>query len=199
VVIQIPLSDPAFSTISIQSNISASAIDKSQHTGDTAVQNKVLLVVVPLLAGCTQFPQFPTVPVTGYVPTSDYLTRQTQIQLIRLGYLHDGADGILGPHTQNAINNFEQANGMPMDGHPSLQLLAALQVSRAIASVAPAVVPTPPVEDASSQQTWVQPTDHPDPLPQPQLTWAQPKQQQAQIPPDIMPPSASAGGWVHPK
>ena len=165
------------------------------------MQNKVLLVVVPLLAGCTQFPQFPTVPVTGYVPTSDYLTRQTQIQLIRLGYLHDGADGILGPHTQNAINNFEQANGMPMDGHPSLQLLAALQVSRAIASVAPAVVPTPPVEDASSQQTWVQPTDHPDPLPQPQpqLTWAQPKQQQAQIPPDIMPTSASNGGWVHPK
>ena len=61
--------------------------------------------------------------------TSSDLTRATQVQLIRLGYLHAQADGVMGPMTSNAIAQFEQVSGMPVDGAPSPALLARLQAT----------------------------------------------------------------------
>ena len=81
-----------------------------------------------------QVPGFAPVAVT-YVPSPapvaaavpDPLVRSTQSELIRLGYLHDSADGFMGPKTRNAIASFQQANGLPADGNPSPRLLALLQ------------------------------------------------------------------------
>lgn len=67
----------------------------------------------------------------------DSMVHATQVELIRLGYLHGVADGYMGPKTQNAIASFEQANGMPVDGSPSPGLLSRLQST-------PAGAPPPP-------------------------------------------------------
>jgi hypothetical protein len=64
-----------------------------------------------------------------YGPDVD-LTRAVQAQLIRLGLLRGGADGVMGPQTSNAISQFESGSGLPVDGVPSPQLLAQLQAAR---------------------------------------------------------------------
>lgn len=55
------------------------------------------------------------------------LTQAVQVQLIRLGYLRGGADGVVGPQTANAISQFEANSGLPVDGYPSPPLLDRLQ------------------------------------------------------------------------
>jgi len=57
------------------------------------------------------------------------LTRAVQVQLIRLGYLHAAADGVVGPQTSAAISQYESVSGMPVDGMPSPPLLARLQAT----------------------------------------------------------------------
>ena len=68
----------------------------------------------------------PPPPPSG--PDPD-LTRAVQVQLIRLGYLRGGADGVVGPQTSNAISQFENVSGQPVDGYPSPPLLARLQAT----------------------------------------------------------------------
>ena len=72
-----------------------------------------------------QQPPPPPVSASG----SSDLVRATQVQLIRLGYLHAQADGMMGPMTSNAISQFEQVAGMPVDGAASPALLARLQAT----------------------------------------------------------------------
>ncbi len=74
----------------------------------------------------------------------DSMVHATQVELIRLGYLPGGADGYMGPRTQNAIASFEQANGMPVDGSPSPGLLSRLQSTPAGAPPPPGGWTTPP-------------------------------------------------------
>jgi hypothetical protein len=57
------------------------------------------------------------------------LTAAVQQQLIRLGYLHGVADGVVGPQTGAAISQFQANSGMPVDGAPSPPLLARLQAT----------------------------------------------------------------------
>ncbi len=68
----------------------------------------------------------PPPPGVGYDPG---LTHAVQVQLMRLGYLGGPADGILGPATGAAINNYERVSGLPMDGVPSAALLSRLQAT----------------------------------------------------------------------
>ena len=63
-------------------------------------------------------------------PPDMSLTRAVQVQLVRLGYLNEQPDGLLGPRTQNAIMQFEQTAGLPVDGYPSQTVLARLQATR---------------------------------------------------------------------
>jgi peptidoglycan hydrolase-like protein with peptidoglycan-binding domain len=65
------------------------------------------------------------------MPAPDPTVRATQEQLIRLGYLHGAADGVVGPQTRAAIEKFEQANAMPVDGVASPHLLAVLRATPA--------------------------------------------------------------------
>jgi hypothetical protein len=67
-------------------------------------------------------------PPSSYGPDPG-LTAAVQQQLIRLGYLHGGADGVVGPQTASAISQYESVSGMPVDGTPSPPLLARLQAT----------------------------------------------------------------------
>lgn len=85
-----------------------------------------------LPANADAVPGAPTAPrhPTGEPQAADPdLVRATQAQLIRLGYLHGGADGVMGPMTSTAIARFETASGLPVDGAPSAVLLTRLQAS----------------------------------------------------------------------
>jgi hypothetical protein len=66
-------------------------------------------------------------PVVGQAIYDPALVRAVQVELIRVGMLRDTADGAYGPHTRNAINGYEQANNLPVDGRPSEALLANLK------------------------------------------------------------------------
>lgn len=70
----------------------------------------------------------PPVPV-GYAPVAprDGLVQAVQIELNRLGYLRGRADGLPGPQTVSAIQNFEASHGMPVDGVASPFLLDQLR------------------------------------------------------------------------
>ncbi|HTC10172.1 MAG TPA: peptidoglycan-binding domain-containing protein [Acetobacteraceae bacterium] len=73
--------------------------------------------------------QTPPPPPPVSPGASNDLVRATQMQLIRLGYLQAQADGVMGPMTSNAISQFEQVAGMPVDGAASPGLLARLQAT----------------------------------------------------------------------
>jgi hypothetical protein len=79
------------------------------------------------------------------------LVRATQNELIRLQYLNGGADGSMGPMTSNAIRAYERANGLPVDGTVSPNLLARLQSTPGGAGAG--VQPT----NASAPVGWVAP------------------------------------------
>jgi hypothetical protein len=105
---------------------------------------------------------------------ADPMVRATQVELIRLGYLHDTADGFIGPKTRTAISGFEQSHGMPVDGSPSSGLLARLQSTPTSAQANAAAAPSgwvapagsgssggsalPPTATASAPSGWVAPT-----------------------------------------
>ncbi len=76
-------------------------------------------------------PLTPPPPPSGPVAQADPLVRATQSELIRIGYLNGSADGFMGPRTRGAISSFEQANGLPVDGAPSPNLLGRLQATPA--------------------------------------------------------------------
>lgn len=70
----------------------------------------------------------PPVAPMSYAP-DPALIRATQNELIRLNYLRDPADGMMGPETSRAIAAFEQSYGLPVDGVVSEDLLARLRAT----------------------------------------------------------------------
>ena len=91
------------------------------------------LVAGLLLAGCTANQPSPVQYQTA-VAAQNSLTRSTQIQLIRLGYFYDSVDGLYRDSTRNAISNFQEANGLIIDGTPSSPLLETLRASTPVVS-----------------------------------------------------------------
>ncbi len=70
-------------------------------------------------------------PIRGTFPPDKYgMTiqdrREMQKRLTAAGYDTNGADGVVGPATLKAIAAYQQANGLPVTGEPSLALLASL-------------------------------------------------------------------------
>jgi osmotically inducible lipoprotein OsmB len=53
--------------------------------------------------------------------------RDIQAGLQRLGYSPGPADGRMGPKTAAAIRQYEQDNGMPVDGQPSQAVLDSIR------------------------------------------------------------------------
>ncbi len=65
----------------------------------------------------------------------DPLVQQVQAALVKLGYLHGGADGVAGPKTAAAISQYETDAGLTVDGVASRNLLASLHTAEAKPSV----------------------------------------------------------------
>jgi len=118
------------------------------------------------VAGYAPLPQPASQPYVAAAPVADPMVRATQSELIRLGYLHDNADGFIGPKTRSAISTFESANGLPVDGSPSSSLLARLQATPSMSAPAPT---------ASAPSNWVQPANAaPAPAPAATPGWVAP-------------------------
>lgn len=75
-------------------------------------------------------PHFPFAIVAAGVPIRGLPTRETvemvQARLHELGYQPGGIDGLMGPKTRSAIREFEDANGLPVDGVIDDRLRVAL-------------------------------------------------------------------------
>jgi membrane-bound lytic murein transglycosylase B len=63
----------------------------------------------------------------GYKPLSFNEKKDMQKRLVKLGFLDDKIDGIIGPNTINAIRSFQISRGVTPDGYPSEELLALLK------------------------------------------------------------------------
>lgn len=63
------------------------------------------------------------------------LVEEVQILLADLGYEPGNPDGIVGPSTIQALEQFQRNQGVPVDGELSVELLGQLQTIRATADV----------------------------------------------------------------
>ena len=71
-------------------------------------------------------------PIKGnFPPDAQGMTlddrKELQERLTRAGYDTGGADGVIGSKTVAAIRGYQGANGLPVDGQPSLDLLKRLR------------------------------------------------------------------------
>lgn len=71
-------------------------------------------------------------PIKGnFPPDAQGMTlddrKEMQARLTRAGYDTGGADGVIGSKTEAAIRGYQSANGLPVDGQPSLDLLKRLR------------------------------------------------------------------------
>src|SRR5882762_6105990 len=71
--------------------------------------------------------------------------------LQKLGYDPGKIDGVMGPHTKEAIKKFQQANGLPADGMVGAKTQAAL--AQALQSGTPAEGGKPPLATKPSGQS----------------------------------------------
>ena len=101
---------------------------------------------VPLRARITVVNLFNTVALYNFLSTfagTHFVTpRAVQTELVRLSYLQDTPDGVMGGHTRSAISNYERANGMAVDASASPKLLAKLQGTPTGAVAATASAPS---------------------------------------------------------
>jgi hypothetical protein len=140
-----------------------------------------------------QVPGFAPITEAASAPAAtvapDPLVRASQVELIRLGYLHGSADGYMGRMTRGAIAGYEQTHGLSPDGSPSPGLLARLQstpTGTAAAAAAPGSAPT----------GWVAPTGSAAATPASAPSgWVAPTGSASATP--VSAP-ASASGWVAP-
>ncbi|MEM9438709.1 MAG: lytic murein transglycosylase [Pseudomonadota bacterium] len=63
----------------------------------------------------------------GSRPLTPREVSELQERLTRAGFDTEGADGLIGPNTTNAIRNYQRASGLPVDGFASLELLETLR------------------------------------------------------------------------
>jgi hypothetical protein len=137
-----------------------------------------------------QVPGYAPAMMAGPAPAADPLVRSSQLELIRLGYLHGTADGYVGARTRGAISGFEQSHGLPVDGAPSSGLLARLQSTP---SGAPAATAT-----ASAPSNWVAPAGSASATQAPAPgNWVAPTGSQSATPVSATAPAASST-WVAP-
>ncbi len=67
--------------------------------------------------------------------TPQNLVEEVQILLTDLGYKPGNPDGVVGPTTIRALEEFQRNQGVPVDGEMSVELLTQLQTVRAAAAV----------------------------------------------------------------
>ncbi len=102
-------------------------------------------------------------PTSYSGPVADPTVRATQQELVRLGYLNGGADGVAGPMTRSAIARFQSSQGLQATGQTSSGLLARMQstpTGSAVASGTTTGGTAGSDSTASAPTNWVAPTTH---------------------------------------
>ncbi len=101
----------------------------------------------------------PVVTAESETPAPSNLVEEVQILLADLGYAPGKPDGIAGPATTRALEQFQRNQGLPVDGEMSVELLTQLQEIRAAADARdqqgsePIAVASGPAADEESQKT----------------------------------------------
>lgn len=94
------------------------------------------------VANATPVP--PQRPETASIRAKPGLVLDLQQSLAERGYYDGAVDGLLGPRTQQAIREFEQAHGLKVTGEPSEALLARVLQARARGDVTGSIAPEKP-------------------------------------------------------
>jgi peptidoglycan hydrolase-like protein with peptidoglycan-binding domain len=105
------------------------------------------LAIVSLAAGCSTWDSMTatrqgtgastTVAASQTAETRPALVRSVQESLRERGYYVGDVDGQWGPKTEDAVRNFQNANGIPSDGRLSTPTIAALGLEQTAGSAAP--------------------------------------------------------------
>ncbi|MEX0591347.1 MAG: peptidoglycan-binding domain-containing protein, partial [Xanthobacteraceae bacterium] len=86
----------------------------------------------------------PQRPDTAAVRTRSELVANVQRELRQLGFYDGVVDGLLGPRTDQAIREFEKAQGLKISGEPSPMLLDVMRRARAKPETTGSVAPAEP-------------------------------------------------------
>jgi peptidoglycan hydrolase-like protein with peptidoglycan-binding domain len=88
-------------------------------------------------------PQRPE-PPAAVVRTRSDLVASMQRELAQLGFYDGPVDGMLGPRTEQAIRDFEKAQGLKISGEPSTLLLDVMRRARPRAETTGSTTPAEP-------------------------------------------------------
>ena len=108
----------------------------------------------------------PTQPINTVVLKYDPLIQDAQRELLALGVYKGSVDGVNGLHTKQAIQDYQQLNGLPLTGEVSDDLINHMRFSHKVqaaseftGSVAPAgaqvVQPAKPAQDLNIKKVQV--------------------------------------------
>lgn len=103
--------------------------------------------------------QDPPYPLETYNESDRTQVREIQQRLTDAGYRPGPIDGLMGPRTLAAIERYQAAQGLPVDGAPSDQLLGHLRAIQPRVSAYPAPSPTATgtAGDFAQVEKWVSP------------------------------------------
>jgi len=101
------------------------------------------LAILSLIAGCssmTSTQQGTSASATAATPqaseTRTALVRSAQESLREKGYYVGDVDGQWGPKTEDAVRNFQNANGIPSDGRLNTPTISALGIDQSAGAAA---------------------------------------------------------------
>ncbi len=145
---------------------------------ETAIPTEVLTEITPAPVA-TERPSDTNASSPVLTPNKSYRTlnqktagapvKKVQERLIELGYLKDGADGVYGTKTKNAVKEFQKYNGLPADGVAGKLTQTYLFEDPNVKAKPGAVTPTPAAA-ANEPAATPGPTAKPTPSPTPAIT-----------------------------
>jgi len=109
----------------MQEPLSMEALSAINTTAQTLPESKIIEVKAPLVAQSVSMPQPELQPLP---PSGPYRPTAVEIQtaLRNAGYYSAAVDGKIGPLTKKAIEDFQKANGLEIDGKVGLKTWVAL-------------------------------------------------------------------------
>ncbi|HEX5778382.1 MAG TPA: peptidoglycan-binding protein [Xanthobacteraceae bacterium] len=122
-----------------------------------ALRPQALAPAPAIAAAPTPAPR-PAAAAPAAPATKPGLVLDLQRALAERNYYDGVPDGLLGPRTQQAIRNFEQANGLKQTGEPSEALLARVLQARARSEVTGSIPAAKPAPSPSARVFAVQRT-----------------------------------------
>lgn len=145
---------------------------------ETVIPTEALTEITPAPAA-TERPKDSNASGPVLTPNKSYRTlnqktagapvKRVQERLIELGYLKDGADGVYGTKTKNAVKEFQKYNGLPADGVAG-KLTQTYLFEDPNVKAKPGAVTSTPATAANDSAATPGPTAEPTPSPTPAIT-----------------------------